>query len=166
MDNINDTPLYKEYNPELRVAEDKDGIQFALDVLSFVCMQGTKYYQFNGSTVVTATQYMGDRQDLVQNAKKYRDKLNEFTKGIVRASLLIGRMLLGENVTEDDNIKIANVDGFLTDTESLKEEYRQEIAMGIRQAYEYRMKFFGEDEATAKAKLQDDLTNIDLGSEE
>lgn len=162
MDNINDTPLYHEYNPELRVTEDKDGIQFALDVLSFVCMQGTKYYQFNGSTVVTATQYMGDRQDLVQNAKKYRDNLNEFTKGIVRASLLIGRMLLGENVTEEDNVKIANVDGFLTDTESLKEEYRQEISMGIRQAYEYRMKFFGEDEETAKRMLNDDLDTVEL----
>lgn len=166
MENINNDPLIHEFNPELRVEEDKNGIQFALDVLSFKCGFGTKYYQFNGSTVVTATQYMGDRQDLVQNAKKFRDNLNEFTCNIVKASLLIGRMLLGENVTEDCNIEVANVDGFLTDTESLKNEYRQEIAQGIRQRYEYRMKFFGEDEATAKAKLQNDLTDIDLGGEE
>ncbi|MBR4672071.1 MAG: hypothetical protein IKO78_02580 [Bacilli bacterium] len=166
MENINDNPLIHEYNPELRVSEDKDGIQFALDILSFKTGFGTKYYQFNGSTVVTATQYMGDRQDLVQNAKKYRDNLNEFSKNIVRASLLIGRMLLGEKVTEDCNVKIANVDGFLTDTESLKEQYRQEIAMGIRQRWEYRMKFFGEDEKTAKEIINDDLDNVDLGGEE
>lgn len=166
MENVNDEPLYKEYNPELRTEEDKNGVQFALDTLSFKCGFGTKYYQFNGSTVVTATQYMGDRQDLVQNAKKFRDNLNEFTCGIIRASLLIGRMLLGENVTEDCNIEVANVDGFLTDTESLKNEYRQEIAMGIRKRYEYRMKFFGEDEETAKAKLLDNLDNFDLIDEE
>lgn len=166
MQNANDEPLYKEYNPELRTEEDKNGVQFALDTLSFKCGFGTKYYQFNGSTVVTATQYMGDRQDLVQNAKKFRDNLNEFTCGIIRASLLIGRMLLGENVTEDCNIEVANVDGFLTDTESLKNEYRQEIAMGIRKRYEYRMKFFGEDEETAKAKLADNLDNFDLTEDE
>ena len=166
MENINDNPLIHEYNPELRVSEDKDGIQFALDTLSFKTGFGTKYYQFNGSTVVTATQYMGDRQDLVQNAKKYRDNLNEFTKNIVRASLLIGRMLLGEKVTEECNVQIANVDGFLTDTETLKNEYRQEISMGIRQRYEYRMKFFGEDEKTAKEMLNNDLDDVDLGGEE
>ena len=166
MENINDDPMYHEYNPTLRITEDKDGVQFALDTLSFKSGFGTKYYQFNGSTVVTATQYMGDRQDLVQNAKKFRDNLNDFTANIVKASLLIGRMLLGENVTEDCNVEIANVDGFLTDTESLKNEYRQEIAMGIRQRYEYRMKFFGEDEETAKEKLNMDLSDINLEEEE
>ena len=166
MQNANDEPLYKEYNPELRTEEDKNGVQFALDTLSFKCGFGTKYYQFNGSTIVTATQYMGDRQDLVQNAKKFRDNLNEFICGIIRASLLIGRMLLGENVTENCNIEVANVDGFLTDTESLKNEYRQEIAMGIRKRWEYRVKFFGEDEATAKSQLADDLDDFDLNEDE
>lgn len=166
MENVNDEPLYKEYNPELRTEEDKNGVQFALDTLSFKCGFGTKYYQFNGSTVVTATQYMGDRQDLVQNAKKFRDNLNEFICGIIRASLLIGRMLLGENVTENCNIEVANVDGFLTDTESLKNEYRQEIAMGIRKRWEYRVKFFGEDEATAKSQLADNLDDFDLNEDE
>lgn len=165
MASINDNPLIHEYNPSLRVDENKSGVQFALDTLSFKGGFGTKYYQFNGSTVVTATQYMGDRQDLVQNAKKFRDNLNTFTAGIVKASLLIGRMLLGENVTEDCNVEIANVDGFLTDTESLKNEYRQEIAQGIRKRWEYRVKFFGEDEATAKAKLNDDLSDLDLEEE-
>lgn len=162
MENINDNPLFHEYNPLLRVTENKDGVQFALDTLSFKGGFGTKYYQFNGSTVVTATQYMGDRQDLVQNAKKFRDNLNEFTANIIRACLLIERIILGEPVTEDCNIEIANVDGFLTDTETLKNEYRQEIGMGIRQKWEYRVKFYGEDEETAKAMLNDDLSDIDL----
>ena len=166
MENINDNPLFHEYNPQLRTEEDKNGVQFALDTLSFKCGFGTKYYQFNGSTIVTATQYMGDRQDLVQNAKKFRDNLNEFTQNIVKASLLIGRMILGEKVTEECNVEIANVDGFLTDTESLKEQYRQEIAMGIRKRWEYRVKFLGEDEETAKKMLKDDeIDDIELEEE-
>lgn len=162
MSNVNDEPLYHEYNPTLRISEDKDGVQFALDTMAFKSMLGTKYYQFNGSTVVTATQYMGDRQDLVQNAKKFRDRLNEFTSDLVKASLLIGRMILGENVTEDCNVEIENVDGFLADTETLKQEFRQEIATGVRKRYEYRMKFFGEDEETAKKKLAENIDSLDL----
>lgn len=166
MENINDEPLYHEYNPQLRVTEDKEGVQFALDTLSFKTGFGTKYYQFNGSTVVTATQYMGDRQDLVENAKKFRDNLNLFVDGIIKASLLIGRIIFGEKVTEECNVSLDNVDGFLTDTESLKKEYRDEIAMGIRQRWEYRVKFLGEDEQTAKAMLNDGLDDIDLGGDE
>ena len=41
----------------------------------------------------------------------------------------------------------------MVDTETAKQEFRQDIAMGIRQAWEYRVKFFGEDEQTAKAMV-------------
>ena len=37
--------LMIEYNPSLRVAENKDGIQAQLDYLSFKCGLGTKHYR-------------------------------------------------------------------------------------------------------------------------
>ena len=51
--NLQKDPAITEYNPKLRVEEDKEGIQFALNMLSFKCGFGTKYYEFNGSSVVT-----------------------------------------------------------------------------------------------------------------
>ena len=100
-------------------------IQFALNMLSFKCGLGTQYYRFdrNKGTVVTATQYVGDRQDLVSNANKHRKKVDEFVSGICKAILLLGRILFKEAVTE---------------------------------AWEYRVKFFGEDEETAKAMVKDE----------
>ena len=47
----------------------------------------------------------------------------------------------------------------MVDTETAKQEFRQDIAQGIRQPWEYRVKFLGEDEETAKARIADD--NID-----
>lgn len=155
MTNLKDNPAITEYNPELRVTEDKEGIQFALDMLSFKCGLGTKYYEFNGSSVVTATQYVGDRQDLIVNANKHRKNVDEFVSGICKAILLLGRILFKEGVTEDCTVTITDKDGFMVDTETAKQEFRQDIAQGIRQAWEYRVKFFGEDEKTAKARVAD-----------
>lgn len=156
MENLKEDPAITEYNPELRVEEDKEGIQFALNMLSFKCGLGTKYYEFNGSSVVTATQYVGDRQDLIVNANKHRKNVDEFVSGICKAILLLGRILFKESVTEDCIVKITDKDGFMTDTESAKQEFRQDIAQGIRQAWEYRVKFLGEDEETAKAMVADE----------
>ena len=46
----------QEFNPALRVDDNTKGVQSALDYLSFKCGLGNKHYQFNGGTVVTATQ--------------------------------------------------------------------------------------------------------------
>lgn len=156
MENLKDNPAITEYNPKLRVEENKEGIQFALDMLSFKAGLGTKYYEFNGSSVVTATQYVGDRQDLIVNANKHRKNVDEFVSGICKAILLFGRILFKENVTEDCTVSIVDKDGFMVDTETAKQEFRQDIAQGIRQVWEYRVKFFGEDEKTAKAMVADE----------
>lgn len=156
MTNLKDNPAITEYNPELRVTEDKEGIQFALDMLSFKAGLGTKYYEFNGSSVVTATQYVGDRQDLIVNANKHRKNVDSFVGGICKAILLLGRILFKETVTEDCIVTITDKDGFMVDTETAKQEFRQDIAQGIRKAWEYRVKFLGEDEATAKAMVADE----------
>ena len=162
MENLQQEPAIKEYNPELRVEEDKEGIQFALNMLSFKVGLGTKYYEFNGSSVVTATQYVGDRQDLIVNANKHRKKVDEFVSGICKAILLLGRILFKEAVTEECLVKVTDKDGFMVDTETSKQEFRQDIAQGIRQAWEYRVKFFGEDEETAKAMVKDEeIEDID-----
>jgi len=156
MENLKDNPAITEYNPELRVEENKEGMQRALDMLSFKAGLGTKYYEFNGSSVVTATQYVGDRQDLIVNANKHRKNVDEFVSGICKAILLLGRILFKEAVTEDCIVKVTDKDGFMVDTETAKEEFRRDIAQGIRQVWEYRVKFFGEDEETAKAMVKDE----------
>lgn len=157
MQNLKDNPAITEYNPKLRVEENTQGIQFALNMLSFKCGLGTEYYRFDvssGSSNVTATQYIGDRQDLIINANKHRKNVDEFVSGICKAILLLGRILFKEPVTEDCIVTVTDKDGFMVDTETAKQEFRQDIAQGIRQAWEYRVKFFGETEEKAKAMVK------------
>lgn len=151
MEAANENGLIYEYNPDLRIDDNTNGLQFFLDLLSFKCGLGTKYYQFNNNgSIVTATQYQGERQDLVINARKYRENVDDFVKNVCKGILLLGRILFNKNVNENDKIEVVNSDGFLVSEEDLKQQYMTEIAAGLRQPWEYRVKFLGEDEETAK----------------
>lgn len=167
-DALSKDDLIKEYNPDLRAEEDKSGLQFSLDLLSFKCNMGTKYYEFSGGTVVTATQYVGDRQDLVKNATKYRNNLDEFIEDIIKAGLLLGRTIFGENVTEDCDVEVINKDGILISDEEVKQNYLEEIAAGLRSKTSYLMKFYGmsEDEALEELQLIQDEESGELFEEE
>lgn len=152
-DSLSKDELIHEYNPDLRPEQNKTGIQFALDLLSFKAGLGTKYYEFSGGSVVTATQYAGDRQDLMKNAKKYRDNVNEFISGILKASLLLGRLVLKEKVTEDCIITVTNKDGLLVSDEEIREQYRQEYNMGLISKITYLMKINNWTEEEAREEL-------------
>lgn len=167
-DGLTDKELVHEINPSLRTTENKDGIQFSLDILSFKTMLGTKYYEFSGGSVVTATQYAGDRQDLMKNAKKYRNNLDEFISDIIKGALLLGRLVFNEKVDENCIVEVANRDGILVSDEEIREQYRQEYNMGLMSKRTYLMKInnWTEEEALAELERIEEENSIKEVSEE
>lgn len=144
-----------EYNPLLRVAENKDGVQSMLDYLSFKVGFGAKHYQFNAGSIVTATQYSGDKQELVQHASKHYIAVERHLQQLVRAILWAGKHILGQPVNPDAEITIVFDDGFIIDKEAERERDRQDVRDGLMQKWEFRVKWYGEDEAAAKAAVGD-----------
>lgn len=153
-------PLH-EYNPALRVDENIKGIQAALDYLSFKCGLGTRFYSFDGGTIQTATQYTGERQDLVQNANKHYIVVEHALQNLVRGILYIGREFMGQPVDENCDIEIKFEDSYIIDKEQERERDRQDVRDGLMQKWEYRVKWYGESEEEAKAALGPtvDITN-------
>lgn len=146
--------MVQEFNPSLRVAENKDGVQAQLDYLSFKCGMGTKRYQFNSSGVKTATEYNGERQELVQHANRHAIVLERALKTICQALLYIGKAFCGADVDPDTPISIQFEDGFVIDDAAARENDRQDIRDGILQHWEYRVKWYGETEEQAKAAIE------------
>ncbi|MDL2318079.1 hypothetical protein LJC74_03160 [Eubacteriales bacterium OttesenSCG-928-A19] len=149
--------LVHEFNPSLRVADNKDGVQAQLDYLSFKCGLGTRHYRFEGNmraAQVTATQYTGERQELKQNAAKHGIGVEKALRDIVRAMLWVGKNLLGQAVNPDAQIMVEFSDGYIVSDEEKKADDRQDVTDQIMQRWEYRVKWYGEDEATAKAMVQ------------
>ena len=153
--------LMIEYNPSLRVAENKDGIQAQLDYLSFKCGLGTKHYQFNSGSIVTATQYMGDKQELIQNAAKHYIVVEQALIRLTRLFCGREKKFSGCLLTRC-KITINFEDSYVIDKESERLRDLQEIRDGLMQKWEYRMKWKGEDEKTAKAMVGAELTDDDL----
>ena len=146
-------------------------MNLALNILAFKSGLGKAYYKFEQGGVVTATQAILDNKDLVGNAKKHRSALNKYTIGIVRSILMLGRLFFNENVDENDTINLVDKDGFLNSEEDQKEEYRNEMSMGLRSKVGYLMKFYGMSEEEAKKELalineEDSLSSLDLTNED
>lgn len=145
--------MAQEFNPSLRVQENKDGVQAQLDYLSFKCGMGTKRYQFNASGVKTATEYNGERQELVQHAQRHAIVLESALKTICKALLYIGKAFCNADIDAETPININFEDGFVIDDVAARENDRQDIRDGILQHWEYRVKWYGETEEEAKAKI-------------
>ncbi len=151
---MDENTLIHEFNPDLRTEANKESVQAQLDYLSFKVGLGTKHYQFNAGSVVTATQYMGDKQELIQNASKHYIAVERFLQQLVRAVLWAGREILQQPVNPDAAVVVNFEDSYIIDKESERQRDQQEVRDGLMNKWEYRVKWYGEDEATAKAMLE------------
>lgn len=146
--------MLQEFNPSLRVTENKDGLQAQLDYLSFKCGLGCRRYQFESGGVKTATEYTGERQDLVQHANKHMIPLEAALKTLCAAILYIGKTFCGADVDPEADITIQFEDGFVIDDEARRERDRMDVREGLMNKWEYRVKWYGETEEEAKAALE------------
>lgn len=145
--------MLQEFNPALRVAENKDGIQAQLDYLSFKCGMGTHRYKFESGGVKTATEYSGERQDLVQHANKHMIPLEAALKSLCRAILYIGKTYCNADCDPDTMVVVNFEDGFVIDDETRREQDRQDVREGLKNAWEYRVKWYGETAEEAQAAI-------------
>ena len=145
--------MVQEFNPSLRVAENKDGIQAQLDYLSFKCGMGTHRYQFENGGVKTATEYTGERQELVQHAHKNMIPIEAALKTLCAAILYIGKVFCGADCDPGTLVTVNFEDGFIIDDETRRERDRQDVREGLLNSWEYRVKWYGETEEEAKAAI-------------
>lgn len=170
-DGTTQNPYIYEYNPDLRVGDNKDGIQFALDNLSFKVGYGTRYYSFEkGNVARTATEALISRKDFVDNGVKVRKAVNEYLEGICRSILLCEKML-GVNVDEKQDIEIPLVDGFLQDDETERQKLLTDVSAGFISKKRYLMKAYKMTEEEALQELknienEENITNIEITEED
>ncbi len=158
---LDDKELIYEFNPALRVEDNKNGLQAQLDYLSFKCGFGARRYRFEAGVVQTATEYTGSQQEMVQNANKHYIIVEKALQDIGRAILHIGRQFCGQPVNPDAKITVNFEDSYIIDKESERQRDLQEIRDGIMQKWEYRVKWYGEDEETAKKMAAPDQSDDD-----
>ncbi len=143
-----DNELLKEYSPEMRDEAYKRGLEEFKREIEFNV--GLAYGDLSDVQEVakTATEVKAsklrkyNRVNAIQNNLKAC--LEDFAAGLAFYNNLY-------NSGYEFNCKFN--DSILTDEEAERQQDRQDVAMGVMSHLEYRMKWYNEDEATAKKNL-------------
>ncbi|WP_312044795.1 phage portal protein [Anaerotignum sp.] len=143
----------QEINMEIRADAHEKAISRALSLLSDKCGLGEDRYKFENSGLKTATEVVSEKSELYQNLRKHELILEGALIHLVKA---IATMLGYRNEIQ---VTINFDDSIIEDTAAEKQQFLQEIRDGIRQRWEYRVRFFGETEEEAKANVTDSQSN-------
>ena len=145
-----DQKFFEEYNPSLRTDENKENVQFNLNLLSMKVGLGQNRYQFNQQSMATATQVRASNKELTESVWKQRIVIQDALTELTRQALILGKEKLHQPLDVDARITIQFDDTMFSDEEAERVRFMQEIAAGIRQKWEYRVKYDGESEEEAR----------------
>ena len=148
LDDGKDKELYKEYSPEMRDEAFRRGLEEYKREIEFNV--GLAYGDLSDAQEVdkTATEVLASKTRKYNRVTAIQGKLEECLNGFVNAlAFYNGSYMSGVEFTCEFN------DSILADEESERQQDRQDVSMGVMSLLEYRMKWYNEDEETAKAKL-------------
>lgn len=152
-EDVSDGAVITPIDMTLRTAEHNTGIQDQLNILSSKCGFGETYYRFDGGSVATATQVISENSTMFRTIKKHEVILFSVIEELCRILLRLGNTAMNVGLDENVKVSIDFDDSIIVDTESQRAQDRQDVNMGVMSVLEYRMKWYGEDEDTAKAAL-------------
>ncbi|EHF02188.1 hypothetical protein HMPREF1008_00894 [Olsenella sp. oral taxon 809 str. F0356] len=142
-----------EFAPALRTEAQAEAFRIALQVLGDLCGFGLTYFDFdNTGYVKTATEVSSDNSALMRNIRRHENGLEASLAGISHAVMSCARTL-GDQVPDEGDITVSFDDSIVTDTAAEKAQDMAEVGVTMA-AWEYRYKWYGEDEKTAKSRAR------------
>lgn len=153
--------IIEQVDFSIRAPELNAGLQDMLNVLSSKCGFGENHYKYDNGNVSTATQIISENSDLFRTLKKHEIILESAMIELARIILRLGNTYMNAGLNEDVEISVDFDDSIIEDKGTERANDRQDVAMGVMNDWEYRAKWYNEDEATAKAALpkMEDMTN-------
>lgn len=145
----------KEFAPDLRIDSLHVSLQDSLNLLSSAVGLGNHYYNFENTGSVTATEYVGQRNDFVRNCRKHSRALESVISNLILEILWLGKNVLKRNVNTDSEVSVKCSDGVVEDDNAEKDSDRKDVEMGIMLRSEYREKWYGETSDVSKAKIKE-----------
>lgn len=162
--------MIQEYNPAIRVDDITKCFELSLSLLSMSFGYGTKKYSFENGQITTATEYIGERQDQMQELNRQRQEASKYIQDICRAILWYSNTFHGTAYGIDAEILVDFDDSYVTDREAELERVRDDAlsfdipkltAWYLMQAYS-----LSEDEAEALVQEKEKRSGEDNKDEE
>lgn len=143
-----DQELFKEYSPEMRDEAFKRGLEEYKREIEFSV--GLAYGDLSNAQEVakTATEIKASKNRKYNRVTAIQSNLYDCLEDFVAGLAFYNSML---NSGYEFSCKFN--DSILTDEETERQQDRQDVSMGVMSHLEYRMKWYNEDEETAKKML-------------
>ena len=162
--------MIQEYNPEIRVEQITKAFELALSLLSMSFGYGTKKYSFENGQITTATEYVGERQDQMQELNRQRQEAIRYIQDICRAVMWYANTFQGKSFNLEQDILVDFDDSYITDKEAELERKRNDaLAFDIPElTIWYLMDAYSlnEEEARKMVEAKQEAQEQDTGGEE
>lgn len=118
--------VIQEYNPEIRIEQITKAFELALSLLSMSFGYGTKKYSFENGQITTATEYIGERQDQMQELNRQRQEAVRYIQDICRAIMWFSNTFHNTSYNLEEDILVDFDDSYVTDKENELERKRND----------------------------------------
>ena len=144
----------QEFAPALRTSSQSEAFRIALQMLGDLTGFGIGYFDFDESHgyVRTATEVSSDNSALMRNIRRHENALQDPIIAIARAVMAVSRGF-GEGIPDEGVMAVMYDDSIIQDVAAEKAQDMAEVGVTMN-AWEYRAKWYGEDEKTAKARAR------------
>lgn len=144
----------QEFAPALRTSSQSEAFRIALQMLGDLTGFGIGYFDFDESHgyVRTATEVSSDNSALMRNIRRHENALQEPIIAIAKAVMAVSRGF-GEGIPDEGVMAVMYDDSIIQDVAAEKAQDMAEVGVTMH-AWEYRVKWYGEDEKTAKARAR------------
>ena len=142
--------MVQEFAPALRTGSQVEAFRIALQMLGDLTGFGISYFDLDDSRgfVKTATEVSSDNSALMRNIRRHENALEGAIADIARAVMCVSRGF-GESIPEEGSVRVQYDDSIIQDTAAEKAQDMAEVGITLA-PWEYRARWYGEDEATAR----------------
>ena len=161
--------LVQEYNPEIRVDQITKAFELVLSLISMTFGYGSKKYTFENGQIKTATEYIGTKQDSMQELNKQRKQASDYIEDIIHAAMWFSNQFSGTSYNVDEDLSIEFDDSYVEDKQTKLEAMRADAVtfqdipwltfMYIKTKYnlsdEEAQKYINEGKVTENDDLED-----------
>lgn len=118
--------IVKEYNPEIRTTAITEAFELVLSLISLSFGYGTKKYTFENGQITTATEYIGEKQDAMQELNRQRKQATDYIQDIIKAALWFSNQFHGTSFDLEEEFNIEFDDSYIEDRQTKLEEMRND----------------------------------------
>ena len=150
-DDENTQDLFKDFSPEMRDDAYKRGLNTIFEQVEDKCGLSRGILSLQETEAKTATEIKMSRQRSYATVTDIQKSLETALDGLIAAMDALCDLYTLAAAGEYEAAYVWD-DSIIVDAETERANDRQDVASGLMNAYEYRMKWYGEDEETARAK--------------